>query len=99
MNATTQLSGVKSPFSLSLGRFPFDELIHSPFCTGDTSCPGLLARLDNLLCTFAYEHSVCTTGARMERSLTTRNPRKIRGVNPQFAVSQAQGGVKSRIAS
>src|SRR5229473_7405317 len=31
MNATTQLSGVRSPFSLSLGRFPFDELIHFSF--------------------------------------------------------------------
>src|SRR6267154_811108 len=31
MNATTQLSGVRSPFSLSFGRFPFDELIHFSF--------------------------------------------------------------------
>src|SRR4029077_4644070 len=31
MNATTQLSGVRSPFSLSLGRFPLDELMHFSF--------------------------------------------------------------------
>src|SRR6202789_1034120 len=45
ISATIQLSGVSSPFSLSLGRFPFDEeLIHFSFLDWQPSVK-LIARI------------------------------------------------------